>query len=177
MNNVGHLPGRHLPTPPSTPAGRILLPDTAKLYFGSICEVPVPHSPSCSITAIIELNFTAGSQTTSMLSPCVFRAIARPRLLSGSPLLRFPARQRPPARLFAGSPYYLQQKKPHNEKATMLATQTAKEPAAAPKDFLSEASLSAKGQRKADWGIIKEMSRYLWPKVCSCRGVHTDAEC
>jgi len=51
----------------------------------------------------------------------------------------------------------------------MLATQMAKDPKTVPKDLLEEASLSAKGQRKADWGIIKEMSRYLWPKVCSFR--------
>jgi len=46
----------------------------------------------------------------------------------------------------------------------MRATQMAN-PAAAPKDLLAEANLSANAQRKADWGIIKEMSRYLWPKV------------
>jgi hypothetical protein len=44
----------------------------------------------------------------------------------------------------------------------MLGTKTANEPQ---RDLLAEANLSAKGQRKADWGIIKEMSRYLWPKV------------
>ncbi|KAI9676941.1 MAG: Iron-sulfur clusters transporter atm1, mitochondrial [Caeruleum heppii] len=31
--------------------------------------------------------------------------------------------------------------------------------------LLSEKLLSNKDQRKADWAIIKEMSRYLWPKV------------
>lgn len=31
--------------------------------------------------------------------------------------------------------------------------------------LLAEAELTTQEQRKADWGIIKEMSRYLWPKV------------
>lgn len=31
--------------------------------------------------------------------------------------------------------------------------------------LLAEADLTTQEQRKADWGIIKEMSRYLWPKV------------
>ena len=34
-----------------------------------------------------------------------------------------------------------------------------------PDALLSEQSLSNKEQRKADWAIMKEMSRYLWPKV------------
>lgn len=33
------------------------------------------------------------------------------------------------------------------------------------KSLLAEAELTTTEQRKADWGIIKEMSRYLWPKV------------
>ena len=31
--------------------------------------------------------------------------------------------------------------------------------------LLNEERLSNKEQRKADWGIMKEMARYLWPKV------------
>ncbi|RPB15180.1 iron-sulfur clusters transporter atm1 [Morchella conica CCBAS932] len=31
-------------------------------------------------------------------------------------------------------------------------------------NLLAEAELTTKEQRKADWGIIKEMSKYLWPK-------------
>ena len=31
--------------------------------------------------------------------------------------------------------------------------------------LLSEQVISNKEQRKADWAIMKEMSRYLWPKV------------
>lgn len=33
--------------------------------------------------------------------------------------------------------------------------------------LLSEQTVSNKEQRKADWAIMKEMSRYLWPKVSS----------
>ena len=45
------------------------------------------------------------------------------------------------------------------------AERSAKE---APKtDFLlGEQKVSNKEQRKADWAILKEMSKYLWPKVC-----------
>lgn len=31
--------------------------------------------------------------------------------------------------------------------------------------FLAEQTVSNKEQRKADWAIMKEMARYLWPKV------------
>lgn len=42
-----------------------------------------------------------------------------------------------------------------------------KNPASSQKQasLLSEKTVSNKEQRKADWAIIKEMSRYLWPKV------------
>ena len=36
--------------------------------------------------------------------------------------------------------------------------------------ILSEQTISNKEQRKVDWAIIKEMARYLWPKVCSLHG-------
>ncbi|RAL09662.1 ATP-binding cassette Fe/S cluster precursor transporter ATM1 [Aspergillus homomorphus CBS 101889] len=32
------------------------------------------------------------------------------------------------------------------------------------KDLLSEATVASKEQRKADWAIMKEMAKYLWPK-------------
>ena len=32
-------------------------------------------------------------------------------------------------------------------------------------DLLGETTLGNKAQRKADWAIMKEMSKYLWPKV------------
>ena len=35
-------------------------------------------------------------------------------------------------------------------------------------DLLSEATVGNKEQRKADWAIMKEMTKYLWPKVCVC---------
>lgn len=34
-------------------------------------------------------------------------------------------------------------------------------------DLLSEATVANKEQRKADWAIMKEMAKYLWPKVSS----------
>jgi ABC transporter ATM len=33
------------------------------------------------------------------------------------------------------------------------------------KDILSEPMAGKKEQRKADWAIMKEMAKYLWPKV------------
>ncbi|KAL6233174.1 hypothetical protein BDW75DRAFT_195597 [Aspergillus navahoensis] len=34
----------------------------------------------------------------------------------------------------------------------------------AQKDLLSESTLASKEQRKADWAIMREMAKYLWPK-------------
>lgn len=45
-----------------------------------------------------------------------------------------------------------------DEKNAQNATATKK------KDLLSEASMGNKEQRKADWAIMKEMAKYLWPK-------------
>lgn len=33
------------------------------------------------------------------------------------------------------------------------------------KDLLSESTKATKEQRKADWAILREMAKYLWPKV------------
>lgn len=38
------------------------------------------------------------------------------------------------------------------------------------KELLSEAALAKKEQRSADWAIMKEMARYLWPKVLLQKG-------
>ncbi|PYH46870.1 ATP-binding cassette Fe/S cluster precursor transporter ATM1 [Aspergillus saccharolyticus JOP 1030-1] len=43
--------------------------------------------------------------------------------------------------------------------ANKNATTTTKK-----KDLLSEATVASKEQRKADWAIMKEMAKYLWPK-------------
>lgn len=32
--------------------------------------------------------------------------------------------------------------------------------------LLAEQTVSNKEQRKADWAILKEMAKYIWPKVC-----------
>lgn len=46
------------------------------------------------------------------------------------------------------------------QKNTQNATTTKKN------DLLSEATVANKEQRKADWAIMREMAKYLWPKVC-----------
>lgn len=33
------------------------------------------------------------------------------------------------------------------------------------KNLLSESAIANKEQRKADWAIMREMAKYLWPKV------------
>ena len=38
------------------------------------------------------------------------------------------------------------------------------QPSASPKDVLNTNEVSNKEQRKADWAIMKEMAKYLWPK-------------
>lgn len=48
------------------------------------------------------------------------------------------------------------------------ATQQSKEAAnakAAKKELLGESTQANKEQRKADWAIMREMAKYLWPKV------------
>ena len=58
------------------------------------------------------------------------------------------------------------------EDAAKPAPETTKrpdqvKPAVSPTDPLLGGELvSNKEQRKADWAIMKEMTRYLWPKVC-----------
>lgn len=42
--------------------------------------------------------------------------------------------------------------------------QKSAQPAAKNDPLLAEQTLSNKEQRKADWAIIKDMSKYLWPK-------------
>ncbi|KAH0566383.1 Iron-sulfur clusters transporter atm1, mitochondrial [Trichoglossum hirsutum] len=42
---------------------------------------------------------------------------------------------------------------------------------ARPRSLLSEEKLTSKEQRKADWAIMKEMAKYLWPKVLALDGL------
>lgn len=45
-------------------------------------------------------------------------------------------------------------------------TKNAQNAAGTPKrDLLSETMVGKQEQRKADWAIMKEMAKYLWPKV------------
>lgn len=110
-----------------------------------------------------------------MLSACVLRSIARsaprrcPSLLSARILT---------ARGFASTASILQHSGPRKTPAAVAAAALGKTgavsavgakkppPKPSPKaPLLAEAELTTQEQRKADWGIIKEMSRYLWPKV------------
>ena len=118
----------------------------------------------------------------------VAAAAAAVRLFAASPLSRFPQSMSPPPSPPSQSPPPPAPPPLHTHrrghadaqtpargngdgKATMLATKTAtaartsQMPPSPPKDLLAEPNLTAQAQRRADWGIIKEMSLYLWPKV------------
>ncbi|KAF3035392.1 Iron-sulfur clusters transporter atm1, mitochondrial [Didymella keratinophila] len=114
-----------------------------------------------------------------MLIPPLARAASRPGLPPSSlSLLLRPHPLSHSARVFTSSP--LHRKDVHGQrpapgsqqalqatKAAKTATDPAKAKAKADKSMdplLGERNLSNKEQRKADWTIIKEMTKYLWPK-------------
>ena len=112
-----------------------------------------------------------------MLSSPLARALHRPGL---SPVWSNHLRPHSlycASRVFTSSP--LHRKDAHGQRplpgspAALTATKAAKPaadpakpklPAPANDPLLAEQNLTNKEQRKADWAIIKEMSRYLWPK-------------
>lgn len=57
---------------------------------------------------------------------------------------------------------------PTQASASVNPPKDARNATTAKKDLLSETTLANKEQRKADWAIIKEMAKYLWPKVWYC---------
>lgn len=91
-----------------------------------------------------------------MLIPPLARAACRPGLsrLRTSPL------RSPLTRVFATSSIHRKngQAAPAPEKAKKA------EPLSKEDKLLAEKLVSNKEQRKADWAIMKEMTRYLWPK-------------
>ncbi|KAF2269157.1 iron-sulfur clusters transporter atm1, mitochondrial precursor [Lojkania enalia] len=105
-----------------------------------------------------------------MLIPPLSRAVcSRPalRTLRARPLAS------PAARVFATSPFHRKdahgrRQHPHGHRPAPGSKVAVKhmEPAKShkPDPLLAEQTVSNKEQRKADWAIIKEMSRYLWPK-------------
>ncbi|KAJ4984692.1 iron-sulfur cluster transporter ATM1 [Stagonosporopsis vannaccii] len=114
-----------------------------------------------------------------MLIPPLARAASRPGLQPSSlSLLMRPHPLYHSTRVFTSSP--LHRKDVHGQrpapgsqqvlpaaKAAKPATGPAKAKAKAEKamdPLLGERNLSNKEQRKADWTIIKEMTKYLWPK-------------
>ncbi|KAI9773476.1 MAG: Iron-sulfur clusters transporter atm1, mitochondrial [Geoglossum simile] len=56
------------------------------------------------------------------------------------------------------------QKKQKPEGTVGVASAKPTSGIARPQPLLNEEQLSSKEQRKADWGIMREMARYLWPK-------------
>ena len=101
-----------------------------------------------------------------MLSPCVFRALARPPAWRGVLHIHRPrvlGTLSPSSRLFTTTAAFRQERSVKTEAVPTPPGVT--KAGAKPKDMLAEPTLTTQEQRKADWGIIKEMSRYLWPKV------------
>jgi ABC transporter ATM len=112
----------------------------------------------------------------------LLRSITRASLGHGSPLLlsrdsapRFyrlkavrgyrstsPLFLKGPAGLNKGLPKPTQEKDPATHEVKHAAPSKSLAKAST---VLGEPTLGAREQRKADWGIIKEMSQYLWPKV------------
>jgi ABC transporter ATM len=115
----------------------------------------------------------------AMLIPPLARAASRPGLQPSSlSLLLRPHPLYHSTRVFTSSP--LHRKDVHGQRPTpgsqqALADTKAAKPANDPAKakakveksmdpLLGERNLSNKEQRKADWTIIKEMTKYLWPK-------------
>lgn len=116
-----------------------------------------------------------------MLIPPLARAASRPGLQPSSLSLSLLLRPHPlyhTTRVFTSSP--LHRKDVHGQRpapgsqqalADTKAAKPANDPAKAKAKveksvdpLLGERNLSNKEQRKADWTIIKEMTKYLWPK-------------
>ena len=103
---------------------------------------------------------------------------ARSLPVSGS-ILNSKASYHPIIRPFTSSTRIWQRKLPADQKAGAqtlpradpfenVEPETVQKPSnAEPKTdaLLSEQTVSNREQRRADWAIMKEMSRYLWPKV------------
>ncbi|KAM5345834.1 hypothetical protein ACJ41O_011695 [Fusarium nematophilum] len=95
---------------------------------------------------------------------CSIAALSRPPWAPQRPALAHtfwtssaPRREQPRASGIATK----ESAKPTAAKATVV---TAKKPSPKNNDPLATVDKSATEQRKADWAIMKEMSRYLWPK-------------
>jgi ATP-binding cassette subfamily B (MDR/TAP) protein 7 len=110
-----------------------------------------------------------------MLIPPLARATHRPGLRASSLSLSWRLSPYYATRVFTSSP--LHRKNAHGQRPTpgsKLPLQDTKparpaiDPATAnvakTDPLLQEQTLSNKAQRKADWAIMKEMSKYLWPK-------------
>ena len=116
-----------------------------------------------------------------MLSSCLLRSIARAAPGRGSLLLLSQNVTRPyPPRLrrdFASTRSLLRNESSGPDKGPPMFAPLEKAPAPVinkpiplasitkTPNLLGEPTLTTQEQRKADWGIIKEMSTYLWPKV------------
>ncbi|RPA98937.1 P-loop containing nucleoside triphosphate hydrolase protein [Choiromyces venosus 120613-1] len=115
-----------------------------------------------------------------MLSPCLLRSIARvvpgrssSLLLSRDATRLYPLRL---GRSFASTRFSFQNESSGPNKGLPKFTQAEKDPVPIANklmpsssitktpNLLGEPTLTTQDQRKADWGIIKEMSTYLWPK-------------
>ncbi|KAF2457683.1 Fe/S cluster exporter, ABC superfamily [Lineolata rhizophorae] len=131
-----------------------------------------------TIRASKPLGVSSSVYAAARVSPYPASASHAP-LLSGNATVWFPDKAwtaAQPARIFVATPRYLKDQ-PRGQVATQTETsppkeggdngqqKTGKEASGMKQEnLLSEKTVSNKEQRKADWAIMKEMSRYLWPK-------------
>lgn len=71
------------------------------------------------------------------------------------------------AKMIVGKPAKVapQSLKGASGEAIQSQRQTRNEKPSGKSDLLSDTNVVNKEQRKADWAIIKEMAKYLWPQV------------
>jgi hypothetical protein len=161
-----------------------------KLQLAPTCEQDHLHDT----TGLVHYSFLQGpAARVKMLSRSILRSTQLPRCVqqTPSPLLlsavtSYRKLQSPIYRTFATTPRHrkdaaripqpqstlgpkaeaLESVKPESIQPPTPATAAG----ASKQDILlAERTVSNAEQRKADWAILKEMTRYLWPKVCHKR--------
>lgn len=127
-----------------------------------------------------------------MFPPCLLRSIARAAPGHASPLLLSPRWHRlGKIRGITSTSPIFQKDRPGlikglprpalGEKNSAIPGTAGTAAATRSSAVFGESNLSTREQRQADWGIIKEMSTYLWPKVGFPRAISlprsVDTEC
>ena len=103
--------------------------------------------------------FTVGLRPKHiLLLPCRRPRLSRPFIIKGSVCLSQHQNARKPLRQPRGS-------EPDQTVETAASIEKAIAEKTKATDLLVDNALSNREQRKADWTILSEMAKYLWPKV------------